>query len=130
MKNTLDTLILPTSARCLCGVFHATPQERKDGLCATCADAPCCYAVTDDYCEARERERDAQERAREAARLTLLPCGYYPDACHCGNYPTAAQWRAMQAEAETALPEREALTVAEEIEAEELRNFFGRRQDA
>ena len=67
---------------------------------------------------------------KEDGTPALSRCGCIAGSCFCGLYPTAAEWSAMQAEADADLPQREALTVAEEIEAEELRNFFGRRQDA
>ena len=40
MKNTRETLIVPMSPRCLCSSYLTTQQERKDGLCIYCADAP------------------------------------------------------------------------------------------
>jgi hypothetical protein len=72
----------------------------------------------------------AGEQEAERLKTGLLSCGCYAGACYCGLYPTDAQWSAMQAEGEADLPEREPLTLAEETEAEDLRNFFGRRQDA
>lgn len=72
----------------------------------------------------------AGQREAERIKNGLLCCGCYADACYCGQYPTDAQWMAMQAEADALLPEREPITDAEAIEAEEWRNFFGRRQDA
>lgn len=45
MKNTLETLIVPTVNRCLCGVLLVTPQERADDLCTACADGPACADI-------------------------------------------------------------------------------------
>ena len=55
---------------------------------------------------------------------------HYSDACYCGHYPTREELDAMEAEADALRPVREPMTDTEWIEAEELRNFFGRRQDA
>ena len=52
MKTTLATLILPTSSRCLCGVFLANKQERADGLCTSCADMPAVSDVRPDVISA------------------------------------------------------------------------------
>ena len=45
MRSTLDTLILLS---CSCGRVMATRQERKDGLCRTCADVPAVFDVRPD----------------------------------------------------------------------------------
>jgi hypothetical protein len=149
MKFTLETLIVPTLARCLCGVYLASAQERKDGLCGPCADAPAVFDVHPtiivEWAMKKGRELEAQEAEDPAVTAgiqsalellgvapaaSVLSCGCYSDACYCGQYPTDAEWMAMQAEADALLPIPEPMTDAEMIEAEELRNFFGRRQDA
>ncbi len=69
------------------------------------------------------------ERIKERIKNGLLRCGCYEGACFCGQYPTREQLDAMEQEWQDAQPERESMTPAEEIEAEELRNFFGGPND-
>ena len=48
MKATFETLIIPIAPCCICGVSLETRQERADGICRTCADAPAVSAVRPD----------------------------------------------------------------------------------
>ena len=114
-RIALATLVAPGAScpRCQCGTYLTPRQARRDGVCQSCANAPAFSAIR-----------------KEDGTPALSRCGCIAGSCFCGLYPTDAEWSAMQAEAEADLPEREPLTDAEANEAEELRNFFGRRCDA
>jgi len=106
--------------------FYTDAQNRiREGRPWPDPDAP---AVVDVHPSVIVAWAIAKVYAEEQAAC-VLPCGCYADACYCGQYPTQAEMFAMQAEADALLPEREPMTDAEIIEAEELSNFFGLRRD-
>jgi hypothetical protein len=107
-----------------CEFYDAAQHRLRAGFQWPDPDAP---SVADVHPVAVTKWAMKKVRAEEAA--ALLPCGCYADACFCGQYPTQEEMSDMQAEADALLPDREPITDAEAIEAEELRNFFGGRHD-